>query len=80
MLERSCIWGDIKRFAQSAGVTEEKVTPKSLYKMYRNTYAMIQKDVEGLIEQIYEKMLPSEQLIVGWEKEKKPNPYMGISS
>ena len=68
-LDRSNIWQCIKRVSRVARVSEEKATPRCLWKMYQSTQEGIQANITVLVEQAYERLLEQEQLAVGWGNE-----------
>lgn len=66
-MDRSGVWQCIKRISRSARVSEEKATPRCLWKMYQTTKEGIWANVVILAEQAYERLLEQEQLAIGWE-------------
>ena len=52
--------------SRDARVSEEKATPRCLWKMYQETCREIRSNVAVLIEQSYQRMLEEEQLVMGW--------------
>ena len=52
--------------SREAQVEEEKVTPSSLHRMYRETYGEIQAQAAVLIEEAYQRLLEEEQRTAGW--------------
>ena len=56
----------ISSVSRDARVSEEKATPRCLWKMYQETCQEIRSNVAVLIEQSYQRMLEEEQLVMGW--------------
>lgn len=52
--------------SREAQVEEEKVTPSSLHRMYRETYGEIQAQAAVLVEEAYQRLLEEEQRAAGW--------------
>lgn len=65
---RSSIWYCVNSMSRDARVAEEKVNPRSLWRMYCDTWKGIEASVRALMDQTYERMLDEEQLTVGWEE------------
>jgi len=55
--------------AQEARVAPEKCNPRCLRKLYQNTQAELQSRLQFLMDQEYERMLTSENYLVGWDEE-----------
>ena len=66
-LIRSSIWKSVKSVCRDAHVDEGKVSPRSLWQMYQNTYDGIRSNIEALVDQAYEQMFDQEQVAVGWD-------------
>lgn len=65
-LIRSSVWKSVKSVCRDAHVDERRVSPRSLWQMYQNTYKGIQSNIEALVEQAYEQMFDQEQVTIGW--------------
>lgn len=65
-MARSSVNYFINVVSHDARVSEEKATPRCLWKMYQETCKTIQANVAVLIEQTYLRMLEEEQLSTGW--------------
>ena len=66
-LRRTQVTGEIQSLAGTARVAPEKCNPRCLRKLYLTTQAEIERSVQLLAEQAYERMLDTEQLAAGWE-------------
>lgn len=66
-LDRVNVFKEIKSVCETARVSEEKVTPKSLWKLHRETFRTIEKNVSALVWMAYEQTLQEEQMQAGWE-------------
>ena len=49
-LDRSNIWGDMKKLCKEAGVSEKKVFPHNLRHLFARTYYTLQKDIVRLAD------------------------------
>ena len=49
-LDRSNIWSDMKKLCKSAGVSEKKVFPHNLRRLFARTYYSLQKDIVRLAD------------------------------
>ena len=67
-LRRTQVTGEIQSLAGTARVAPEKCNPRCLRKLYLTTQAEIDRSVQLLAEQAYERMLDTEQLAAGWER------------
>ena len=65
---RSVIWYCVSSVSHDARVDEEKVNPRSLWRMYCSTWERLEISIQALMDQMYEKILDEEQLEIGWEK------------
>lgn len=66
-LPRASVWHLINRVGREAQVSEKKANPRCLWKMYQNTYAGIESNIQSLVAQAYNRMLEEEQLAIGWK-------------
>ena len=64
---RSTVWYCVNSVSREAKVSEEKVNPRSLWRMYCNTREGIEASIRTLLDQTYERMLEEEQLVAGRE-------------
>ena len=67
-LRRTQVTGEIQSLAGTARVAPEKCNPRCLRKLYLTTQTEIERSVQLLAEQAYERMLDTEQLAAGWER------------
>ena len=56
----------MKLIAGTAGVPEEKGSPRCLRKLYQSTRAGIERGISLLVDQAQDRLLEEEQLSVGW--------------
>lgn len=66
-LSRASIHHMLRMVSQTARISEEKATPRCLWKMYQATHDDILANIHILIEQSYERQLEEEQLMIGWD-------------
>ena len=66
-LRRTQVASEIRALCRDARVDAEKGNPRCLRKLYRATQEDVERSVQLLAEQSYERLLDSEQLVVGWE-------------
>lgn len=59
----------IQRLCQDARVSEESATPRCLRKLYQATQASIHGNLSLLVEQAHDRLLETEQLVIGWRQE-----------
>jgi len=67
-LSRSNVTGIIQKLCADANIPTEKVTPRSLKKLYQTTMSGIEANISVLIKQAYDQLLDEEQLEIGWEE------------
>lgn len=58
----------IQALSRDAQVEGDKATPRCLRKLYQITQAGIETNIALLVEQTYERMLETEQLMIGWKQ------------
>jgi len=68
-IQRSNVTKLIQNLCQDARVDEKKATPRCLKKLYQATQASIQANLSLLMEQTYDRLLETEQLVIGWKRE-----------
>ena len=68
-IQRTNVTTLIQSLCQDARVEENKATPRCLKKLYQATQASIQGNLSLLMEQAYEQLLETEQLVIGWKRE-----------
>lgn len=68
LLRRTNITKMIQALGREAQVDMEKASPRCLRKLYQATQAGIHADIARLAEQTYERMLETEQLVIGWKQ------------
>lgn len=66
-LRRTQVTAEICTLCRDAQVDAEKCNPRCLRKLYRTTRENVEHRVHLLAEQSYERMLNTEQLVVGWD-------------
>ena len=66
-LDRTTIFHSIRAIGKAARVDEEKANPRCLLKMYQSTWDGIQRNLQTIAEQTYERVFETEQITVGWE-------------
>lgn len=66
-LDRTTIFHSIRALGKAARVDEEKASPRCLLKMYQSTWDGIQRNLQAIAEQTYERVFETEQITVGWE-------------
>ncbi len=69
VIQRTNVTKLIQGLCQDARVDEKKATPRCLKKLYQATQASIQANLSLLMEQTYDRLLETEQLVIGWEPE-----------
>lgn len=67
-ISRTNISAKIKKVCETARLTDERVTPRGLWKLYQSTRTAIESNVALLVEQAMERQLEQEQFSVGWEE------------
>ena len=67
MMNRAAVQNCISALAGAARVDEAKANPRCLWKMYQSTQQGIADSLRMMAEQTYERMLETEQLVVGWD-------------
>ena len=65
---RSTVWYCVSSVSRDARVDESKANPRSLWRMYCNTWERMELSIQALMDQMYEKILDEEQLVAGWEE------------
>lgn len=68
-IRRTNITKLIQNLCKDAQVDEKKATPRCLKKLYQATQASIQASFSLLMEQTYDRLLETEQLVIGWKRE-----------
>ena len=68
-IDRVNIVSELKSICETARVSEEKVSPSSLWKLHRSTLSSIEKDMAMLAWMRYEQSLAEEQIFAGWDAE-----------
>lgn len=68
-LGRTSVTALIQRLCRDARVPEEKANPRCLRKLYQATQDSIQVNLSLLMEQAHDRLLETEQLVIGWEQE-----------
>ena len=66
-MDRSNVTTSIRQLCVAAGVPEEKGSPRCLRKLYQNTREGIERSISLLMDQVQDRLLEEEQLVVGWE-------------
>ena len=66
LLNRSNIFRSLQELCRAAGVPEEKGSPRSLRKLYKETQAAIRQSLASLQDQMLDQMLELEQPGVAW--------------
>ena len=64
---RTNVSDEIRALSARARVAGEKCNPRCLRKLYLTTQAQIQQAAARLMEQTYDRLLETEQLVAGWE-------------
>lgn len=67
-LVRSTVWSCVNGISSDARVDEEKVNPRSLFRLYCGTRDGLEAGIRAMAEQAYERILEEEQLEIGWEE------------
>jgi len=67
-MHRSLISVLLKPVSEAAQITDGRVTPKCLRRLYLSTRAAIENNVALLVEQAMERQLEKEQFSIGWEE------------
>lgn len=67
-MHRSLITGSMKPVCEAAQLTDGRVNPKGLRKLYLSTKAVIESNIALLVEQAMERQLEQEQFSIGWEE------------
>lgn len=66
-LRRTQVTAEICALCRDAQVDAQKCNPRCLRKLYKATRESVERSVHLLAEQSYERMLDTEQLVVGWD-------------
>lgn len=69
-LGRTAVTDSIKQLCRDARVPEEKANPRCLKRLWQSTQDGIRAQIDLLVEQACDRLMESEQLIVGWDMEK----------
>lgn len=70
-LRRTHVTKLIQSLCRDARVSEEKATPRCLKKLYQATQTGIRGNLSLLVEQAHDRLLETEQLVVGWKQEEQ---------
>lgn len=65
-MNRTNVTTGIRKLCVTAGVPEEKGSPRCLRKLYQATREGIERSISLLVDQAQDRLLEDEQLIVGW--------------
>lgn len=68
-IQRTNVTKLIQSLCRDARVEEKKANPRCLKKLYQATQASIQANLSLLMEQTYDRLLETEQLVIGWKQE-----------
>lgn len=68
-IQRTNVTKLIQSLCQDAQVDEKKANPRCLKKLYQATQAGIRANLSLLMEQTYDRLLETEQLVIGWKQE-----------
>ncbi|MGN0686165.1 MAG: tyrosine-type recombinase/integrase [Gemmiger sp.] len=73
-LDRSNLCRSLQELCRQAGVPESKGNPRSLRGLYKVTQAEIHETVERLQRKIYDQLLETEQMSIGWQSNEANRP------
>lgn len=68
-IQRTNVTKLIQSLCRDARVEEKKANPRCLKKLYQATQAGIRANLSLLMEQTYDRLLETEQLVIGWKQE-----------
>ena len=68
-MNRTNVTGTVQALCRDARVAEEKGNPRCLRRLYQNTQAGIQSNIALLVEQAHDRLLETEQLVIGWRED-----------
>lgn len=67
-INRTVVTKQIQQLGRAAGISSEKTTPRCLKKMCQTTKSEIYADFSFLMKKAYDRLLETEQRMIGWEK------------
>ena len=73
-LDRSNLCRSLQELCRQAGVPESKGNPRSLRGLYKETQTEIRETVERLQRKIYDQLLETEQMTIGWQTNEENRP------
>lgn len=65
-MARNYVTSTIQKVCADANIPTEKVSPRSLKKLYQTTMSGIEANISILVKQAYDRLLDDEQLQIGW--------------
>ena len=66
-LDRTYVSYSIRVLGEAANIEPDKATPRHLQKLYQKTRANIEQEIAQLIEERYNNLLDTEQIVHGWK-------------
>lgn len=66
-VRRTSVTKSIQSLADDAKLPQAKCNPRCLHKLYQATQEEIREEVSRLAEQMHERLLAQEQIVIGWQ-------------